>query len=269
MQIPFCLLLVTPHLLTTHADHLCNRLLTWYSILTILFRCPATLNDCDEHSPRICKPYFRLKQVVVPRVEPYYDAYAAPYVDLARPYYGAVDKSVITPSWGYAKRYGAPRFEQAQAYAQAQWARSVQPKIVKYQQLANDKYSHTLAPHVDQIGAVIGPYYDIARTSALQTYHEVILPSYQFVSPYAQHGYAAASAFTAETVVPVALWTWNKTYIFLDGTVWPQLRVMYVENVEPQLVKIGKRLGRYNNGKKSLPKPVVEASTRLVEPSPV
>lgn len=230
--------------------------------MTILLRCPATLDACDGSAPRICKPYFQLKHAVSPHLEPYYDVYAAPYVELVRPYYNIVDDRVIAPSWQYAQRHGAPRLQQAQGFVQAQWEKSVQPQISKYQQLANSKYDQTLAPHVNNFGATFAPYYDIARTNALQTYHEVLLPSFQYVYPYAQQGYTSASVFTTGTAVPAALWTWNKTYVFLDGTVWPQLRVIYVENVEPQLVKIGKRLGRYNSDKKSVPKPVAKSTAR-------
>ncbi|KAK3681804.1 hypothetical protein B0T22DRAFT_301992 [Podospora appendiculata] len=237
-----------------------GRLLTWYSILTILLRCPATLDACDESSPRICRPYFQLKHAVAPHLEPYYTTYAAPYVDVVRPYYDTVDRTVIVPGLGYAKKYGAPQVEQARAYSKAQWEKSVQPQLVKYQTLAKTQYDQSLAPHVDRVSTAIGPYYEIARTNALQTYHELFLPSYQFIRPYAQQGYQSASTFTTGTAVPSALWAWNKTYVFLDGTVWPHLRVIYVENVEPQLVKIGQRLGRHNSGKKMVPKSFTDAS---------
>ncbi|KAK3369788.1 hypothetical protein B0T24DRAFT_365877 [Lasiosphaeria ovina] len=235
------------------------RLLTWYSIFTILLRCPSTLDACDETSPRMCKPYFQLVQTVSPIFEPYYDAYAAPYVDLVRPYYNVVDQRVISPSWGYAKRHGAPTLQLAQSYGRAQWEKSVQPQVARYQHLAVAQYDQNLGPHVTRVTAVAGPYFEIARTNALQTYHEFLLPSYQYIQPYVYQGYAAASDFTTGKAVPSVIWAWNKTYVFLDATVWPQLRVIYVENVEPQLVKIGKRLGRYNSGKKTVPKTVTES----------
>ena len=223
-----------------------GRLFTWYSILSILFRCPATLEECDDAAPRICKPYFQLKHAVSPHVEPYYHTYAAPYVELARPYYETVDQRVLTPSWAYATKYGSPRVAQAQALGKEQWEKNLQPELTKYQALAQAKYDQTLAPHVDQLSSTVAPYYEVARTNALQTYHDYLLPSYVFVQPYAQEGYAATSTFTTETAVPSAVWAWNKTLVFLDGTVWPQLRSLYTENVEPQLLKIGQRLGRYN-----------------------
>lgn len=223
-----------------------RRLLTWYTIFTVLFRCPATLDECTEDSPRGCKEYFRLKQAVVPHIEPYYESYAAPYVELARPYYQTVDQKVITPGWAYATKYGGPRVTQVKDFGQAKWENNVRPELTKYQSLAKTKYDETLAPHVVKASAAIAPYYDIARTSAQQTYHDVLLPGYVLVQPYVQQGYTTASTFATDTAVPALAWTWNNTVVFLDGTVWPQLRYLYTENVEPQLVKIGQRIGRHN-----------------------
>ncbi|KAH8898402.1 hypothetical protein GQ53DRAFT_636608 [Thozetella sp. PMI_491] len=251
------------------------RLLTWYSIFTVLFRCPPTLEACDETSPRICRPYFRLKQTVSPHLQPYYETYAAPYVELASPYYQTLDNHVITPGWAYATKHGQPLVTQGQAYSQAQWDKNVQPLLVKYQALAEAKYHETLAPHVERASTAVGPYYDIARTSALQTYHEVLLPTIVYLQPYAHQGYETASAFTTDVAVPSIVWAWNKTYLFLDSTVLPQLRVVYVENVEPQLVKIGQRLGRYSEKKPSqkhvidsTPGSASKASSSFAKPSP-
>lgn len=192
-----------------------------------------------------------------PHLEPYYDAYAAPYVDIVRPYYNTLDRTVISPAWGYATEYGTPRVEQARAHGKALWESNVQPQLLRYQDSAKAQYDQSLAPHVSRITTTVGPYYDMARTNALQTYYELLLPSYEFLQPYAQQGYHITSAFVADTVVPSASWAWTKTYVFLDGTVWPQLRIIYVENVEPQLVRIGQRLGRHN-GKSTSQNPVTE-----------
>lgn len=245
-----------------NADKLHRRLLTWYSIFTLLFRCPATLDACDATSPRICKPYFQLKRAVAPHIEPYYDNYAAPYVELVRPYYNTVDRRIIAPSWGYAKQYGAPRLQQAQAFGKARWEQRVQPRVAEYRDFARARYDQKLAPHINRVSAAFGPYCEIVRTNSLQTYHGLLVPAYQHIQPHLWRGYRATSAFTSNTVVPAFVWTWNKTYAFLDGTVGPQIRAIYVENVEPQLVKIGKRLGRYSTSKKSVPKLHTDSPTR-------
>lgn len=237
-----------------------TRLLIWFSIYTVVFRCPATLDDCDQDSPLVCKPYFQVKQAVTPHIEPYYDQYAAPYIEAARPYYNTVDEKVVAPVWGYAKQYGAPGVEQVQAFGKAQWEKNVEPQLTKYQTLARAQYNEKLAPHLNHVSTTVGPYYDIAHTNGLQMYHEFLVPSYQFVQPYARQGYLTTSTFAKSTVVPSVLFAWNKTYTFLDGSVWPHIRAVYSENVEPQLVKIGKRLGRYNSSKKSVPKSVTDVA---------
>ncbi|KAI0594599.1 hypothetical protein F4775DRAFT_426429 [Biscogniauxia sp. FL1348] len=235
--------------------NLIARLLTWYSICTILFRCPPTLEACTESSPRICKPYFHLKEAVSPHLTPYYDTYASPYVELAKPYYQVVDRTLITPGRTYAVKFGGPRVAQAQSFGQAQWEKNIQPQMVKYQALAKEQYDQIVAPHVQKASDAIAPYYTIARANALQTYHDFVLPSYLFVEPYAAQGYEVAYAFTTNTAIPTTIWAWKETYSFLDSTVWPHLRDVYLLKVEPQLVRIGERLGRY---KGKLPKSVTE-----------
>ncbi|KAM0497233.1 hypothetical protein ACHAPB_006918 [Verticillium nonalfalfae] len=216
------------------------RIATWWTIITVLFRCPSTLEDCNESSPLACRTYFQAKNVLAPHVEPYYETYAAPYVELAQPYYNIANERVLTPVKGYATKYGAPTLRQAQAYGQAQWSQNVSPQLAVYQKAATDKYGETVAPHVAKLSEAATPYYDIARTSALQTYHEFLLPSYILAQPYAVQGYDAASQFTTDTIIPSANWAWNKTFVFLDTTVWPQ------------------RLGRYKDKSKAAVESVQE-----------
>jgi len=148
------------------------------------------------------------------------------------------------------KKYGAPRVAQAQAFGQAQWDKNVQPQVQKYQAILKQKYDQTLGPHVDSAVAATGPYYEIAKTNAQQTYYEHILPTYTAVQPYALQGYGLANDFAVNTALPYSKWAWTAGVVFLDRTVWPQIRILYGENVEPQLVRIGERLGRYRDGKK-------------------
>ncbi|ENH69938.1 hypothetical protein FOC1_g10009443 [Fusarium oxysporum f. sp. cubense race 1] len=209
------------------------RLATWFAIYTVLY----------------------VKNTVQPHVQPYYDHYAAPYVEIARPYYDAVDSKVWQPTRAYAVQYGAPWVEKAQAHTQALWEKNGQPQLVKYQALARAHYDQSVGPYVSQAGEKLGPYYDIARTNGLQMYYEYLQPGYEFVHPYAIRGYDVASEFTTKTALPTAYWTWNKTYAFLDSNVWPHVRAVYVQNVEPQLVRIGERLGRY---KTKTTKPIQE-----------
>ncbi|SPO04582.1 uncharacterized protein DNG_07267 [Cephalotrichum gorgonifer] len=235
------------------------RILTWYAIITILFRCPPTLDECDDASPALCKVYFNTRDAVVPHVEPYFDAYAAPYVDKARPYVNTVSTNVVAPARVILERYAAPKLQQAKAFAEARWATTGQPQVDEAWEFVTGQYEEKIAPHVEKASQALGPYRAAAEASALETYQDVILPSYEFVRPYAVSAYDIGCTVTTETIVPSAVFAFNKTCTFLDGNVWPHLRAAYSQNVEPQLVRIGERLGRYkgsgNNGtaKKSVP----------------
>ncbi|KAL6867139.1 hypothetical protein J3F83DRAFT_740124 [Trichoderma novae-zelandiae] len=238
------------------------RIATWAFIITLLFRCPSTLEECDQDSPFVCKPYFQAKAAVAPYTLPYYEQYAAPYVDFARPYYETVDTRVLTPARIYAVQYGAPWVEKGRHRVRAQWEKHGQPQVAQLRELSRKQYEQTIAPHLERAGEVFGPYYEIGRTNSLQLYHDVLLPSYGLVQPYAHKGYQAASSFTTGTALPAAQWTWARTNAFLNRAVWPQLRMLYVENVEPQLVRIGERLERYKNRARTKVLPEVTSATK-------
>jgi hypothetical protein len=211
----------------------------------ILFRCPSSIEECDETSPFICRPYFRAKNVVAPHVQPYYDQYAAPYVDAAEPYYQTVKVNVFDPAQHYVAHYGAPWVESGKQYAREQWETNGQPKLAHAHSVARAQYDKSVAPHVVHATRVLGPYYNLAYANAEVALNKAVLPAYEAAKPYAIRGYNATSQFAVTTVLPAVNWGWTRTNTFLDTAVWPQLRVVYVENVEPQLVRIGERLGRY------------------------
>ncbi|KFZ17167.1 hypothetical protein V502_04711 [Pseudogymnoascus sp. VKM F-4520 (FW-2644)] len=225
-------------------------LLTWYSIITVIFQCPDSVDLITDASPRICKPYFQVKSSLAPYTTPYYNTYAAPYVDAARPYYDVLDKNVITPAAFYGKKYGAPRVAQAQAIGKEQWEKQIHPQVAKLNRLAQEQYDKTLAPHVRTVAAATCPYAKFAKENALQTYYASILPAYAAVEPYAHQAYDIGKAFTVNTGIPYAQWAYTSGVAFLDRTIWPKARILYGENVEPQLIRIGERLGRYRDGKK-------------------
>jgi hypothetical protein len=219
-------------------------------IITFIFRCPSSVDDLTESSPKVCQPYLNARTLLTPHLEPYYDTYAAPYVEAARPYYETLDKNVITPATVYGKKYGAPRVAQAQAYGQAQWEKNINPQVSKLNAQVKKQYDASLAPHVDKVITAAAPYYQVARDNALQTYYASILPTYNAVQPHVRNAYGVAHRFTVDTGIPSAKWAWATGVIFLDRTLLPKLRILYGENVEPQLTRIGERLGRYRDGKR-------------------
>lgn len=166
------------------------------------------------------------------------------------PYYQTLDKRVIVPASALAKKHGAPRLAQAQKFGQAQWEKTVQPQLFKVNSAVKDQYTKTLAPHVSKFTSAAAPYYKAARENVEEVYHKTLLPAYDTLQPYAYRAYSVSNDFAVTTGIPYAKWAWASGVLFLDRTIWPKLRILYGENVEPQLVRIGERLGRYRDGKR-------------------
>ncbi|KAG6010230.1 hypothetical protein E4U54_008412 [Claviceps lovelessii] len=227
------------------AVNLILRVATWGAILTILFRCPPSLETCDETSPLICKPYFRVKNTITPHVKPYYTQYAAPYLDVAKPYYDTLNMNILRPTRHYAVVYGTPLVRKGQTFALDQWKSIGQPQLRRLQILTKSQYDKAIAPHLTKVGAVVRPYYNFAQKYTAQASHNYVMPGYKLARVYGEYGYDAAADFTTTTALPTICWTWSKANAFLNTAIWPQLRVVYIKNVEPQLVRIGERLGRY------------------------
>ena len=202
----------------------------------------------------MCRSYFELRSQAAPYLEPYYNTYAAPYIDSARPYIDKLDKQVYQPVVKVGKRsygtYGAPRIDQARAYGQGQWQKTLRPKLELAREQAQKQYEFSLAPHVSKVSAATTPYYTVARHHVLETYHSHVLPTYISSLPYAQKAYNLGHGFVVDTGLPYTQWAWTSTATFVNRTLWPQMRILYGENVEPQLVRISERLGRYRDGKK-------------------
>ncbi len=230
------------------------RLLLWYAIITAIFRCPSSCRDLTEESPRVCKPYLSVRSQVAPYLEPYYNSYAAPHVEKARPYVEKFNMKIYSPSVAYGKKnydtYGAPRVDQARAFSQEKWEKILKPQIDTAQVQAKKQYDFTLAPHVSKASAAAEPYYTSSRDGASQIYTTHLLPAFGAARPYAEKTYATSYELIFHKCVPYARTAWSSTVVFLDRTIWPKLRILYSENVEPQLVRIGERLGRYRDGKK-------------------
>lgn len=233
---------------------LISRLLAWYAVVTALFRCPSSAADITDNSPVVCKPYLTSRSFVAPYIEPYYNEYAAPYLNAVRPYTASFEQNIYNPSVEFGKQsyktYGAPRVLQAKVYGQDQWKMNLRPKIHTYQSQAKQYYDVSVAPQLEKARVVAEPYYILNRDCVLRVYDSYILPAYSACRPYADKAYAVGEKFAVETGIPYAKSTWASTVILFDRTIWPQIRILYGENVEPQLVRIRERLGRYRDGKR-------------------
>ncbi|KAH3920248.1 hypothetical protein HBH56_001930 [Parastagonospora nodorum] len=230
------------------------RLVTWYLIITMAFRCPSSLTKLDGSSPRVCAPYLQARSYAAPYLDPYYQTYAAPYVEKAKPYADRFEKQVYTPAAKFTAdkyaTYGAHRVEQAKKYSNAQWDKSVRPQLQTVQDKVKGQYDLYLGPHVKTASDAAAPYYDQAKASLEEIYHLSVLPAYEASLPYMRKAHTHGHHVVVNYVFPYVRSVKDATFAFLVRTVWPQVRVLYGDNVEPQLVRISERLGRYRDQKK-------------------
>ncbi|KAJ5103071.1 hypothetical protein N7532_003600 [Penicillium argentinense] len=230
------------------------RLCIWYTLLTPFLRCPSRLSDLTDSSPRVCKPYLIARSHMEPYVTPYYDTYAAPYVDQARPYVEVFIQQVYTPASNVAKsgyeKYGAPAWQHAQAYGAAQWKVQVTPRLEAAQDKAHKLYLAEVDPYVQQGVAVVSPYYQKASNAAFTVYWDHLVPFYTRSQPFIGKTYATGQGILTTQVMPGARYTWSSVVYFANSSLWPHVTGLYSEQVEPQLVKISQRLASYREGKR-------------------
>lgn len=226
----------------------------WYVIIVAAFQCPTSLDELNDASPRICKPYINARSYLQPHLQPYYDTYAGPYVEKVRPYADQVHQRVILPASTVAKysydKYAAPRLDQARAYGQQQWEKTVVPQVALAQKEASELYDSLVAPHVKKASTVAEPYYDAAKDNAINVHQNHILPAIDTSKPYLWNAYSSARDFTLSTGMPYAQKAWYALVIFVDGTLWPKVKGLYGDNVKPQLVMISERIAKYQEGRK-------------------
>ena len=207
-----------------------------------------------DKSPQICRPYLTARSHVHPYLDPYYDTYAAPYVDLARPYADKLNTRVISPASRFSKKsydlYAAPRIDQAKVYGLAQWKAIAVPKLQEAQTQANQVYKTHLGPHVDKVYTLVEPHYGVAKENVVYIHEKHVVPAVEYSKPVASQALSASQKFALETALPFSRSTWSSIVLFVDGTLWPTVASLYRQNVEPQLVLIGERLARYREGRR-------------------
>ncbi|KZM26183.1 uncharacterized protein EKO05_0000433 [Ascochyta rabiei] len=227
------------------------RLSVWYVILTAAFRCPSSVTQLNDSSPRVCTPYLQVRSYVTPHLDPYYQAYLAPHVEKAKPYVDRFERQVYTPAASFTKKqyttYGAHRVEQARKQAEAGWDKTVRPHLQNAQNAAQAQYDVYLGHHVKRASDAASPYYDQIKTGSSSAYHKSLLPAYEASRPYLRKARVQGRHVIVDVVFPHVRSAKDITWAFLVRNIWPQLRVLYGDNVEPQLVRISERLGRYRD----------------------
>jgi len=222
------------------------------------------VDDVTEQSPAVCNVYFDTKSQLVPLIKPYYQEYAAQYVNLVRPYTDVLESKVYKPvatlaSHNYQK-HGAHRLAHGQTYLQKQWQQLGAPHIERLSTYINTNYEHILKPYIDEIVKSSRPYLDTASKTVVHNYHNTAVPLYQRSLPYVRNVYSQGRQVAVGFVIPNVKYAGQKSWIFLSRKAWPTIRVLYGENIEPQVSKIRERLASYRDGKKL--EAAVEAMTR-------
>lgn len=231
-----------------------NSLLIWYAILTPFLHCPSNLSELGEDSSRICKPYLIARSHVDPHISPIYQAYAAPYVDIAKPYYDGFNQKIYTPTAKFTRDnyavYGAPRLEKARSYGSEQWEAIAVPRLHLIRDSVSDFYNTSIEPHKRNVVSIITPYYTVAQERAGHIHGAYILPSYLQTKPVISRAYVSGRDVLAGTVFPHIQKVWSVVMAFMDTTVWPRITGLYSQNVEPQLIRISEKLASYREGRK-------------------
>ncbi|EMD92916.1 hypothetical protein COCC4DRAFT_139825 [Bipolaris maydis ATCC 48331] len=222
------------------------RLTTWYLIITLLFRCPKSITQLHDDSPRVCKPYLQTRDFAAPYLDPYYETYVVPQLDKVKPY--------TTPAITFAQEqyatHGAHRVELARKYAEAQYEKSIRPQLQSAQEQAWAQYDVHLGPHVKKATDAIAPHYNDLKVSSEEIYHHTLFPAYERSLPYLKQGHAYGHHVLVNIVWPHLRTAQETAWTFIQRSVWPQIRILYGDNVEPQLVRISERLGRYKDQQK-------------------
>lgn len=226
------------------------RLGVWYLILTIAFRCPQSSELLDGSSPRACVAYFEARERFAPVLQPYYQTYAAPYVDSFRPHFDSLHANIYLPASAAYTTYAHPHVTRARTVGQQQWDKFLKPQLDQASARASELYDASLAPHVATAHGALKPHLDkVAELGAAQ-YDMVVLPALTAAQPYVQQAYDQSYAFTTQVGLPYASWAANSATVFVQRQVWPPIRVLYGENIQPQLAKIAERLSSYKDGKR-------------------
>jgi len=235
-----------------------------YSLITVSLRCPASSDAITEQTPAVCKIYFDGRDQLLPTIKPYYDEYAAPYIALVQPYTETFNSKLYAPASTLIqhqyRNHGAPYMVKGQAYLHDQWKQLGAPYTDKALAYISTNYGAFLEPYVDQATKVTGPFIKTTKDTAVHHYRSTAIPFFHKAQPQLQKVYNQGKRYTFEVALPYGQWAGQKSLVFVTRKMWPALRVLYGENIEPQVYKIRERLASYRDGKKL--EAAVDAMTR-------
>ena len=112
------------------------------------------------------------------------------------------------------------------------------------------QYEASIAPHLTKVSSMGLPYYTAGRDNLYTFYNGRLVPAYHSARPYVLSGYGTTHTFLSETALPHVTGAWSSSMNLIYRTLWPKLRVLYGESVEPQIVRIYEKVVNYQDGKK-------------------
>jgi hypothetical protein len=223
----------------------------WYTVITVLFRCPSSQSADLSEASRICRPYLDVRSRIDPHIQPVTE-YLEPYLEKTRPYVNQFQDKVYSPvariSHQQYQSYAAPQVAKAQKFVDEQWSKEVQPRVDLGKLWAQEQYQTYAAPYAAKAKDFAEPYVIIAREE-IQEMYESLAPMYQRVAPYVDSAHGNVQ-YAAAYVYPYVRTAQTNISVFFSRKVWPYVVILYGENVEPQLLKISERLGSYKDSRK-------------------
>lgn len=187
-------------------------------------------------------------------MNPYYQAYAAPYVDIVRPYTHNFNKRIYIPTAKFAEqnfyRHVAPRSQAAILYSKSQWHAKAMPHLNSLRKLAIDWYTAVVIPRISSVADTISPYYKKSSEAVIYLQRFYILPHYVKLMPTLERVYFIMHDVLMNNIVPWGNRSSSGIVTFVNDVFFPRVTGLYTQNIEPQLVKIGDKLAGYRQGKK-------------------
>ncbi|KAF8244349.1 hypothetical protein K440DRAFT_663512 [Wilcoxina mikolae CBS 423.85] len=223
--------------------NLTARLIAWYALYTVLFRCPA---HPTPDSPGICHPAHTIKTAVRPHIQPYYDAYVFPYVQQYSPYIQEANKDYIIPTYTKVRasyhQYAEPYVTRSSDSAVAVYKRFLGPHVATAQSKMEDYITIYVSPHAETANKVwindVKPTVDVTEEKVEVFFKDNVLPKYNRVHPYLAKLFEQVRYVVTAIVAPIVKEGGEKAVGWGRG--------MWSEVVRPQVGRIGERLGGTN-----------------------
>ncbi|KAF8466681.1 hypothetical protein BDZ91DRAFT_724797 [Kalaharituber pfeilii] len=224
------------------------RLLAWYTIFTVLFRCPTIP---DPSSPTICHGYSTAHQVVTPYLQPYYQAYASPYVERLTPFISHANEAYFYPAFEAAsaryEMYAQPPLQKVKSIIEKKYKEKLQPHVSKATTRLNQFYDKHLAAHSDKAlkfchDAASSPYWAQARGHAEGIYNVYLVPAYKQVTPYVHRVYENGKYVAVVVLGPHFKDGIKVSSEWLEKNVFSGISDIWKEYVEVQVERIRERL---------------------------